>query len=70
MPKRTEQGTHFWLMTFADDRGHYGASGTTTPEPGATRMDMHNIIRTTLIEREPGLQGVPVIAFDIQPNKL
>jgi hypothetical protein len=67
MPK---QGTHFWLMTFADERGHYGANGTMTPEPGATRIDMYNVIHATLVERDPDLRGVPVIAFDIQPNRL
>lgn len=65
-----EQGTHFWLIAFISDCRHLSASGTLTPKPGATRLDMYNLIRDDLVARTPGLRDASVIAFDIQPNKL
>jgi hypothetical protein len=62
--------THFWLMAFGKDGGFASASGTITPERGATRLEMHNLIRDNLIAENPVLNGASIIAFDIQPNKL
>lgn len=71
MAKQQEQGTHFWFMSFADERGdHLGLSGTTTPMQGMTRMDMFEEIRRTIVAEYPALTDAAPLAFDIQPNKL
>lgn len=68
------QGTHFWFMVIQTPRdgGLYVNSyqGTWTPEPGATRLDMFNIIRAFVNEKDPRSRGGAAVAFDIQPNEL
>ncbi|MFJ5151380.1 hypothetical protein ACIQCF_07290 [Streptomyces sp. NPDC088353] len=70
----TEQGTHFWHMSFpahnaigltAQDR-----SGHWTPTPGMTRFDAMNEIRRQVVEVSPYLADAIMLSFDIQRNEL
>ena len=70
----TEQGTHFWYMSFlardeigltAQDR-----SGHWTPTPGMTRMDAMNELRRQVVGVSPYLADAAMLSFDIQRNEL
>lgn len=70
----SNQGTHFWFMVIGT-RNAVGAwmntyTGTWTPKPGATRLDMFNIIQAYVDEQDPRARGGIVTAFDIQRNEL
>lgn len=74
MAARSEQGSHFWIMTFLA----LGASGLEakervghwTPAPGMTRFDAMQAIHKQMIEASPSLAEAAVINFDIQLNQL
>lgn len=69
-----EQGGHFWFMTIQTPNtiGYYMNcyQGTWTPQPGETRLDTFNAIRSYVDENDPRARGGIVIAFDLQPNQL
>ncbi|WP_329143379.1 hypothetical protein OIU91_05780 [Streptomyces sp. NBC_01456] len=74
MTNATEQGTHFWHMSFfarnelgltAQDR-----SGHWTPPPGMTRLDAMNELRRRVVEASPYLANSAMLSFDIQLNTL
>jgi len=70
-----EQGTHFWFMSLilpnAAGFAAYRRVGHCTPEPGATRLDLFDMLLNMVKEKSPELNdGAVVISFDIQPNKL
>ena len=66
----SEQGTHFWFASFRATGDAISFAGTSTPAPGATRMDLFNDIIEKIHAGNPHLADVAVIAFDIQPNQL
>lgn len=70
MTEPAEQGTHFWFASFTKNGDAMSFSGTSTPSPRATRMDMFNDITTTIFAEHPEVTGAAVLAFDIQPNQL
>ncbi|MDQ0694229.1 hypothetical protein [Streptomyces sp. W4I9-2] len=70
----SDQGTHFWHMSFlahnaigltAQER-----SGHWTPTPGVTRMDAMNELRRQVNEASPYLTNAVMLSFDIQLNQL
>lgn len=70
----TEQGTHFWHMSFLS-RNAMGLSaqernGHVTPPPGISRFDAMNAIRRQVEEASPYLVDAVMLSFDIQPNKI
>lgn len=65
-----ERGTHFWFASFRTTSDAISFAGTSTPAPGATRMDLYNDITEKIRRENPHLAGMAVIAFDIQPNQL
>jgi len=67
---RAKQGTHFWFASFTNNGDAMSFSGTSTPAPGATRMDMFNEIVREINAEHPETTRAAVLAFDIQPNKL
>lgn len=74
-PQASEQGTHFWFMSLAQATSERGVSthhrsGTCTPQPGDTRLDMFRMLHAHVNETSPDLAGAAVTAFDIQPNQL
>ena len=70
----SEQGTHFWHMSFlahnaiglaAQERyGHW------TPPSGMTRMDAMNELRRQVNEASPYLTNAVMLSFYIQLNQL
>lgn len=64
------QGSHFWFLNIMASNKLYYYSGTWTPKPGATRLDMLNAIVAYLAEQQPETAGGAVTAFDFQPNEL
>lgn len=71
-----EQGTHFWLMTMAQQiPGQPGAHyvthyGSVFPKAGATRLDMFNWARQRIVDEDPRMADGNVIAFDFGPNTI
>lgn len=74
MTKRTDQGTHFWHMSFLarNDVGMtaQSRSGHYTPDPGMTRFDAFEEIHRQVVAASPYLADAPILSFDIQPNQL
>lgn len=67
------QGTHFFFITIQrDSAGHVPVtlSGTVTPRPGQTRLDLFNQTWAAFEKVDPRVRGGVVIAFDLQPNAL
>lgn len=74
MTTETEQGTHFWYMSFLA-RNAIGLAaiereGHWTPTPGMTRFDAMNELRSQVVEASPYLADAAMLSFDIQPNEL
>lgn len=70
MTEPTVQGTHFWFASFTKNGDVISFSGTSTPTPDATRMDMFNEIVIEILTEHPEVDGAAVLAFDVQPNQL
>lgn len=72
MTPSTEQGTHFWYMSFLarNDLGLTAQtrSGHWTPTPGMTRFDAMDEIHRQVVEASPYLADAAMLSFDMQPN--
>lgn len=70
----TQQGTHFWHMSFAGNNEIgltiQDRSGHWTPTQGMTRMDAMNEIRRQVVASSPYLANAAMLSFDIQLNTL
>lgn len=68
------QGSHFYLIVIQTPRhnGYKATSrhGTLTPEPGATRHDLLEIVMADTIRKVPSAAEGAVTAFDVQPNQI
>jgi len=66
----SEQGTHFWFMSIRAPEGAMSFTGTVTPGPGETRLDLFGRIHDQIVSENPAVRDASVLAFDIQPNQI